>query len=88
MTWGLRVAASAERNLSRLSEKVAVAVVEFMTGPLLEEPRRVGKPLTRELSGFLAARRGQYRIVYRMNEVDRVVEIVRVDHRSRVYRTR
>lgn len=82
------MAASAERGLARLSEKAGVAVVEFMTGPLLEEPRRVGKPLSRELSGFLAARRGQYRIVYRLNEAERVVEVVRIDHRSRVYRGR
>lgn len=82
------MAASAERDLSRLSEKAAVAVVEFMIGPLLEEPLRVGKPLTRELRGFLSARRGQYRIVYRLNDVDRIVDVVRIDHRERVYRVR
>lgn len=88
MTWDLRVAASAERGLTRLPEKTAVAIVEFITGPLLDEPRRVGKPLTREFEGFFSARRGQYRIVYRLNEVDHSVEVVRIDHRSRVYRSR
>jgi mRNA interferase RelE/StbE len=82
------VARSAERSLVRLPEKTVVAVVEFITGPLLEEPRRVGKPLTRELSGFLVARRGQYRIVYRLNDSEGVVEVARIDHRSRVYRSR
>lgn len=88
MTWELRVAVPAERGLKRLSEKAAVAVVEFMTGPLVEEPRRLGKPLTRELEGFFSARRGQYRIVYYLNEGEHAVEVVRIDHRSRVYRKR
>ena len=88
MTWELRVAASAERSLWRLPKKAAAAIVEFMTGPLLEDPRRVGKPLARELSGYLAARRGPYRIVYRLDESASIVEVVRIDHRSQVYRVR
>lgn len=88
MTWGLRMAVSAERSLGRIPGKAAAAIVEFMTGPVLEERRRVGKPLTRELSGYLAARRGPYRILYRLDEAASLVEVVRIDHRSRVYRVR
>lgn len=88
MTWGLRVAASAARGLERIPPKAAAAIVEFMTGPLLEEPRRVGKPLTRELTGYWVARRGPYRIVYGIEEEASVIEVVRIDHRSRVYRRR
>jgi mRNA interferase RelE/StbE len=80
------VAPSAERGLARLPSKVASAIVEFMVGPLLDNPQRVGKPLLRELSGYLAARRGAYRIVFRVNDEAGTVEVVRVDHRSRVYR--
>lgn len=86
--WRLVVAASAERGLNRLPPKVASAVVDFMVGPLVDDPRRVGKPLLRELSGYLAARRGVYRIIYRVNEDAGTVEVVRIDHRSRVYRSR
>jgi mRNA-degrading endonuclease RelE of RelBE toxin-antitoxin system len=86
--WRLVVAASAERGLNRLPPKVASAVVEFMVGPLVDDPQRVGKPLLRELSGYLTARRGVYRIIYRVNEERRTVEVVRIDHRSRVYRSR
>lgn len=59
-----------------------------MVGPLVDDPHRVGKPLLRELSGYLAARRGVYRIIYRINEETETVEVVRIDHRSRVYRPR
>lgn len=86
-SWRLVVAPSAERSLVRLPEKVAPAIVEFMAGPLLENPRRVGKPLVRELAGYMTARRGAYRIVYRIVEEASRVEVVRIDHRSRIYRT-
>ncbi|MDY7106670.1 MAG: type II toxin-antitoxin system RelE/ParE family toxin [Actinomycetota bacterium] len=84
----LIVAASAERSLRRLPEAVAAAVVEFMTGALLEGPRRVGHPLQRELSGLWSARRGPYRIVYEINDDDTTVIVLRIDHRADVYRTR
>jgi len=86
--WRLVVAASVERGLDRVPPKLASAIVEFMVGPLIDNPHRVGKPLLRELSGYFVARRGAYRIIYRINEEARTVEVVRIDHRSRVYRSR
>jgi len=86
--WRLIVAPSAERDLARLPERVATAVVEFMLGPLLENPHRVGKQLSRELRGYLTARRGPYRIVYRMNDGQSTVEVVRIDHRAQAHRPR
>jgi len=82
----LRVAASAARSLERLPGPVAAAVVEFITGALIEEPKRVGKPLTRQLSGYWAARRGAYRIVYAVDDDEKLVLIVRIEHRADVYR--
>ena len=82
----LRVAPSAARSLERLPESVAAAVVEFLTGPLLQEPKRVGKPLVRQLAGYWSARRGAYRVVYALDEVNRLVLVVRIEHRADVYR--
>lgn len=87
-SWTLVVAWPAERTLRRLPESVAAAVVEFMLGPLLDEPRRVGKPLQRELAGYHSARRGAYRIVYRIDEKSEAVNVVRIEHRSQAYRPR
>lgn len=84
----LRVAASVDRVLARLPEFAAAAIVVFMTGVLLEDPRRVGKPLPAELVGYHSARRGAYRIVYRIDDAAKAVLVVRVDHRADVYRTR
>jgi mRNA interferase RelE/StbE len=67
---------------------VAAAVTEFLTGALLDNPHRVGKPLARELAGYRSARRGAYRAVYRIDEPARTVHVVRVNHRADVYRAR
>lgn len=86
--WTLRVAASAERQLARLPERIAAAVVEFLLGPLVENPRRVGHPLQRELVGLWSARRGAYRVVYEIDDDDKIVDVLRIEHRSDVYRPR
>jgi mRNA-degrading endonuclease RelE of RelBE toxin-antitoxin system len=66
---------------------VATAVGEFITGPLLDNPQRVGKPLTRELAGYHSARRGAYRVIYRIDDATETVHVVRIDHRTDVYRS-
>jgi mRNA-degrading endonuclease RelE of RelBE toxin-antitoxin system len=86
--WELRVAASAERQLGRLPERIAAAVVEFVLGPLCENPRRVGHPLQRELAGLWSARRGAYRVIYEIDDDTHLVTVLRIDHRSDVYRPR
>jgi mRNA-degrading endonuclease RelE of RelBE toxin-antitoxin system len=84
----LVVAAAAERALSRLPERVAAAIVEFMLGALVGAPRRVGHPLQRELAGLWAARRGPYRVVYEIDDDQQAVNVVRIDHRADIYRPR
>ena len=72
----------------QLPEPVAAAVIEFLTTSLIREPRRVGKQLRRELTGIWSARRGTYRVLYRIREHPREVIVLRVEHRSDVYRPR
>ncbi len=86
--WILRVAASAERQLARLPERLAAAVVEFLLGPLPDNPRQVGHQLQRELAGLWSARRGAYRVIYEIDDEDRTVSVLRIEHRSDVYRPR
>jgi mRNA interferase RelE/StbE len=64
---------------------VATAIAEFITGTLLDTPHVVGKPSANELVGYRAARRGAYRVVYRIDEQARTVHVVRIDHRADVY---
>lgn len=86
----LQVAASAERALARFPEAAITAIIEFMTGPLLADPQRLGKPLKLELEleGYFSARRGAYRVIYSIDDAECVVRVVCIDHRSDVYRPR
>lgn len=79
----------ARRALSdQLPEAVAGAVIEFITSALVHEPHRVGKQLRGDLVGIWSARRGTYRVLYRIREETREVVVVRIEHRHDVYRPR
>lgn len=84
----LRVTAPAQRHLARLPEGTAAAIVEFMLTALVDNPHRVGGRLQRELAGLHSARRGAYRVVYEIDEDNRAIVVLRIDHRARVYRSR
>jgi mRNA interferase RelE/StbE len=86
----LATAPPARRALATLLPlDVATAAAEFITGPLLPEPRRVGKPLSAELAGFYSARLGrEWRVLYEINETERVVIVLDIRHRPVVYRRR
>ena len=71
-----------------LPEAVATAVLEFLTGALLVNPHRVGKQLRGDLAGIHSARRGTYRVLYRINDVEGEVVVLRVEHRRDAYRSR
>lgn len=84
----LRIARPAARALTELlPEKVATAAYEFITGPLLDDPHRVGKPLDPPMAPAWTARRGTYRILYLIDDNQRTVEITAVRHRADAYRT-
>ncbi len=82
----VRVTSAARRQLGRLPAKVAAAVVEFLTLVLPENPLRLSKPLTGELAGLRSARRGDYRVLIEVDESSRQILVVRIAHRSDVYR--
>lgn len=83
----VRFQPSARRAIShRLPEAVAAAVLEFCHAGLSANPRRVGKPLFGPLAGCHGARRGTYRIVYRIEEATRIVHVLDIDHRLEAYR--
>jgi mRNA-degrading endonuclease RelE of RelBE toxin-antitoxin system len=72
----------------RLPEPVARAAFDFINGPLLDTPQRVGKRLQPSLADRHSVRRGTYRIIYRIDENARTVTVVDIDHRDTVYRPR
>lgn len=77
----------ARRNINEhLPLEVAVAAMATIEGPLAANPHRVGKPLDEPFDGYHSARRGTYRIIYRINEEKHTVEIHSIRHRRDSYR--
>jgi mRNA interferase RelE/StbE len=72
----------------KLPEAVAVAVINFVTTALVDNPRRVGKQLRNDLAGIWSARRGTYGVLYRINDDLGEVIVLRVEHRGEVSRAR
>jgi mRNA interferase RelE/StbE len=80
--------ASAQRDLRRLPEKVATAAVESIYSRLAENSRRVGRELRLDLADHYSARRGDYRIIYRIDDDANAILVVTIDHRADSYRSR
>lgn len=85
-SWQLHVASPAKRRIARLPEKVAAAVLEFILGPLVDSPGRVGRELGPPSAGLHSARVGAYRVLYRIDEEQHTIDVLDVDHRADVYR--
>ncbi|MFT4128006.1 MAG: type II toxin-antitoxin system RelE/ParE family toxin [Gordonia sp. (in: high G+C Gram-positive bacteria)] len=85
--YAVEFASAAKRSLARLPGRVVHAVIEFVAGPLAENPRRLSKPLRNDLDGTYSARRGDYRILLRIDEPHRTLVILDINHRAHIYRT-
>ena len=88
MSFRVVVARSVARRLDELlPEAVAAACIEFVFGPLADDPRRVGAPLRKPFEGQWRARRGEYRVRYRIDDETRTVYVLDIDHRRDTYRS-
>ncbi|MEP6814818.1 MAG: type II toxin-antitoxin system RelE/ParE family toxin [Marmoricola sp.] len=86
--YAIELARGSGRDLHRLPARISAAIIEFITAPLAENPARLSKPLTSELVAYRVARRGDYRVLVRIDEVERTVLVTHFDHRADVYRPR
>jgi mRNA-degrading endonuclease RelE of RelBE toxin-antitoxin system len=74
--------------LRRLSGKITAAIVEFITGPLADNPQRLSKPLRGELAAYRSAHRGDYRVLLRIDDDKHTIVIIAISHRAHIYRPR
>ncbi len=83
----LLITPTARRQLAEhLPEAVAFAAHEFVVGPLLHNPHRIGKRLHPQLEDRHVARRGTYRVIYRIDDQHPAATVVDVAHRRDTYR--
>lgn len=88
MTFRVVLTRTAARQLTEhLPEAVAAACVEFVFGPLADNPQRVGAPLRAPFNGQWRARRGEYRVRYRIDDKEHIVYVLDIDHRWDAYRS-
>ena len=86
MSFRVVVTRTASRQLAEhLLEAVAAACVELIFGALADNPLRVGSPLRPPFAGQWRARRGDYRVRYRIDEASRIVYVLDIDHRHDAY---
>lgn len=78
--------AAALRSLQTVPPRVSEPLVAFIFGSLAADPRTRGKPLQRELQGRWSARRGDYRVVYRLDEETKTIYVLKIAHRAQAYR--
>ncbi len=87
MSYRVRLTRTAARQLAEgLPESVAAACVEFLYGPLAENPHRVGAALRKPFEGHWRARRGEYRVRYTIDDARVEVVVLDVSHRRDAYR--
>jgi mRNA interferase RelE/StbE len=77
----------ARRNIrENLPLEIALAAMETIDGSIDANPYRAGKPLDESFDGYHSARRGTYRIIFRIDEAKHQVEIHSIRHRRDAYR--
>lgn len=86
MTYRVILAPRARRDLDKIPPRIVGAIVAFMFGDLAAHPHRVDKPLRFDLEGAMGARRGPYRLIYDVDDAEQIVLVLRIAHRSEVYR--
>ena len=87
MTHQVEWSSPARRDVARLPARIALVVMTYVDERLADNPLRLSKPLQGSLEGLRSARAGDYRVLFRVAEADRLV-VIRVDHRAHAYRPR
>jgi mRNA interferase RelE/StbE len=84
----VRATPEALRHLNALPTKIRDAALVALRASISENPHQLGKPLVGELAGLFSARRGDYRIIYEIDDQANIVLVHRIQHRGDVYRSR
>lgn len=88
MAYKVRITPEGLRNLDTLPEKVRDAALTALRGPIRENPRRLAKPLVGELADLFSVRRGDYTVIYSIDDAADIVIVHRIQHRRSAYRPR
>lgn len=79
----IKLTAKAKRELKKISQTDKLRLAEIIED--LKEDPLIGKPLSRQFVHRFSYRVGVYRVIYKINRADKLVEILSAGHRSKVY---
>ena len=79
----LQISIKAENEIKKIPHPHKKALILSLAE--IEEDPFLGKPLTRELTGKFSFRVGVYRIIYKVNDRDKIIEILSAGHRETIY---
>jgi len=83
-SYSLGIKKSAEKELKALPKPDLQKVIQRIHG-LAADPRPLGCQKMSEQSRY-RIRQGDYRVLYRIDDAERLVDILRLGHRREVYR--
>jgi mRNA interferase RelE/StbE len=88
LAWTIEYSEPAKKTLKRLDRQTAKRILDFMDTrvALADNPRRIGKALQEPLDRYWAFRVGDYRAICELNDDVLNVLVLKIGHRSDVYR--
>jgi mRNA interferase RelE/StbE len=85
LAWIVQLAAAAEKTLSKLDPPVARRIVRKLESIAAGDPRRIGNALQGDERAW-RYRIGDWRIICDLSDDSSTITVVRLGHRSSVYR--
>jgi mRNA interferase RelE/StbE len=88
LTWSVEFDDAAVKELRRLDRQAQQDILRYLRERIAtdDDPRRFGKPLSRDLAGLWRYRVRDYRMICCIEEDKLVVLVLRLVHRKAVYR--
>ena len=87
MTWIVEFDDGAAKELRKLDRQAQQEILRYLRERIAtdEDPRRFGKPLSRDLAGLWRYRMRNYRMICHIEDDKLVVLVLRVCHRKDIY---
>ncbi|EEB55206.1 hypothetical protein C1A_9 [Wolbachia endosymbiont of Culex quinquefasciatus JHB] len=74
------------KDLPDLPKTIRLRVVNAINERLTVDPMNLGEPLHHSLKGRRRLRVGEYRVIYRVNQLEQIVTITEIGHRCDIYK--
>jgi mRNA interferase RelE/StbE len=74
------------KDLKKLNRTTAKKIVAKVKNYLIKDPIKLGTPLKGALKGLHRYRVGKYRVIYVIDQAEKKIIILNVNHRRKIYK--